>query len=86
MRIGIFQFDVRLGEPEANRHCIERALEGESAKGVLPQALVLPELWSTGYALERADELASPEDRKRTLFGRAGKKIRHVVRRRICLG
>lgn len=60
MRIGIFQFDVRLGEPEANRHCIERALEGESAKGVLPQARVARAL-STGYALERADELASPE-------------------------
>lgn len=68
MRIGIFQFDVRLGEPEANHHLVERALEEESAKGALPRALVLPELWSTGYALERANELASPEGKESARF------------------
>ncbi|WP_198470574.1 carbon-nitrogen family hydrolase [Acetomicrobium sp. S15 = DSM 107314] len=61
MKVGIVQLDVKLGKPAENFKKVAQMLEGESAKGVLPQALVLPELWSTGYALERADELASPE-------------------------
>jgi len=61
MKVGIVQLDVKLGKPAENFKKVAQMLEGENAKGALPRALVLPELWSTGYALERADELASPE-------------------------
>jgi predicted amidohydrolase len=50
--------DCRLGEPA---HNFARAAEyvGEAARRG-SQLVLLPELWSTAYALERAPELASP--------------------------
>ncbi len=68
MKVGIAQLNVKLGKPAENSKKVAQMLEEESARGALPRALVLPELWSTGYALERADELASPEGRESARF------------------
>lgn len=57
---GVLQFDVTIGDKRANFARVEALLAAEAAKGALPRVLVLPELWSTGYALERIGELATP--------------------------
>ena len=60
MRVGILQMDVIKGDRQANyakvRHMVAEAMAASPA----PDVLVLPELWSTGYALEEKDKLASP--------------------------
>ncbi len=54
--VALAQIDIALGDPAAN---LARVRE-QAAAAARRQAdlLVLPELWSTGYALDRANELA----------------------------
>ena len=65
LTISLVQMDCRLGEPEYN---FERAATHVAEAARRGSALVLlPELWSTAYTLDRAPELASslantPED------------------------
>lgn len=59
MRVCAVQMDVVKGDRQANYAAVRR-LVGEAARAVRPpDVVVLPELWSTGYALDRAGELAS---------------------------
>ena len=60
MRIGVMQMNVVRGDREANRAAVSRLTAQAMAESRPPDVLVLPELWSTGYALEQARELASP--------------------------
>ncbi len=60
LTISLGQMDVALGEPERNLETV-RALAAEAAaRG--SDLLLLPELWSSGYDLERAAEHATPVD------------------------
>jgi omega-amidase len=58
MRVSLIQMDIAIGEPEINRaralEMMERAANAERK----PDVIVLPEMWNTGYALERIGELA----------------------------
>ena len=54
--ISIAQMNIALGDPAANLEQLARMAADSAAAGA--QLLVCPELWSTGYALERARELA----------------------------
>lgn len=49
--------DIVKGDREANQASVRR-LAVEAKKLCSPDVIVLPELWSTGYALEQASELA----------------------------
>ncbi len=60
LTIGLAQMDVLLGQPEANLATVRQLAAEAAANGV--EWLVLPELWSTGYDLERADTYATPID------------------------
>ena len=57
MRVCALQMDVIKGDRAANQAAVER-LVAEAVKLCAPEVIVLPELWSTGYALERAFSLA----------------------------
>lgn len=60
MRVCAMQIDVIKGDRKANYDTVRR-LTGEAMQVASPpDVIVLPELWSTGYALEAAGELASP--------------------------
>ena len=58
LTISLVQMDCRVGEPEYNfeRAAVHVAEAAQRGSGLV----LLPELWSTAYALERAPELASP--------------------------
>lgn len=60
MRICAIQMDVVKGDREANRATVRRMVAEAMQAACPPDVIVLPELWSTGYDLERAEELASP--------------------------
>lgn len=59
MRVCAVQMNVVRGDREANYAAVAGLTEKAVQTDVPPDVLVLPELWSTGYALERAGELAS---------------------------
>lgn len=58
MIISIGQMDVRIGEPEDNVARVREWAVEAARRG--SDLLVLPELWDTGYALDRAAELGTP--------------------------
>ncbi|CAG9620548.1 Omega-amidase YafV [Sutcliffiella rhizosphaerae] len=55
-KIACIQFDIAFGNPEANIDKVYKLLKvaGEEK----PDIIVLPELWSTGYDLERLNKIA----------------------------
>lgn len=61
MRVAVLQLDIALGDKKKNYENIERWMAATHTPSDLPTAVVLPELWNTGYALSRAKELADPE-------------------------
>ena len=53
---GFLQFDVKLGQPEANLAALSAGLARLAPSG--PGIIVLPELWSCGFAYERLPHFA----------------------------
>ena len=60
MNVAVIQMDVRKGDVAANRASVAAKVELAMQRNPRPEVIVLPELWASGYALERAVELASP--------------------------
>ncbi len=54
LTISLAQIDIALGRPEENLAKVEGMIAEASQRG--SQIVLLPELWSTGYDLERAEE------------------------------
>ena len=61
MRVGIAQIDISIGDREANRRRVSDWMKRYFSVSQEETAIVLPEIWDVGYALDRADELADPE-------------------------
>jgi len=67
MKLALVQMDVKIGEPDVNYAKVEQFLK--DAMEQQPDVIIFPEMWNTGYALDRADELADVEGRRtRELF------------------
>ncbi|RLL43757.1 carbon-nitrogen family hydrolase [Oceanobacillus piezotolerans] len=62
MKIAIVQMDIIFGEPEKNFAHVEQYIKEAAKENV--DVIVLPEMWNTGYALERLDELADQNGEK----------------------
>jgi omega-amidase len=58
--IGLAQMAVALGQPELNAAAARTLADQAAAQGA--DLLLLPELWPTGYDLDRAGEYAAPLD------------------------
>ena len=56
IKAGIIQFDVSLGDVERNLATVEKRVGTLAKQGV--RLVLLPEMWSTGFANERLSELA----------------------------
>ncbi len=57
LRIALIQTDITIGEPDVNADRVIQQMEEAVQSAAKPDILVLPEMWNTGYALERIDEL-----------------------------
>lgn len=68
MKIALIQADIRIGDPDANMiHLLEMMTEAVRGSRK-PDVLVLPEMWNTGYALDRIHELADPDGQRTRKF------------------
>jgi predicted amidohydrolase len=68
MQIALIQLDVVLADKKANFANVKRLVEKAAASSPALDLIVLPELWSTGYALEQLDKLASNEGNEEADF------------------
>ena len=74
-RAGLVQIPVVLGDRQANMESVERWLSEYYRPAEITTALVLPELWDTGYALDIVPKLADRNAAETTEFlGRLAKK------------
>ncbi len=58
MRTGILQFDVCIGNREENQRRVASWLEATWTPADALTAIVLPEIWDVGYALEEKEQVA----------------------------
>jgi predicted amidohydrolase len=72
LRVAIGQMDIALGDAEANLRVVQQLAAEAAGKADL---LVLPELWGSGYMLERAGELA--DELNTGLFAAVSALARH---------
>ncbi|MDO3678100.1 carbon-nitrogen family hydrolase [Paenibacillus ehimensis] len=56
--LALLQMDIAIGEPERNFAKLESLLDEAVAHDTKPDVIVFPEMWNTGYALDRIQELA----------------------------
>ncbi|EZH67395.1 nitrilase [Bacillaceae bacterium JMAK1] len=57
MKVMMYQMDVIAGKPEENRTKVSEWLQYEYKK-YEPDVVVLPEMWTTGYALDKLEQIA----------------------------
>lgn len=62
LKVALLQFDIKLGNPAANRAKVQTMLAEAVHQGA--KLVALPELWNTGYALNRIKKLAEGESAK----------------------
>ncbi|MFD0670356.1 carbon-nitrogen family hydrolase [Cohnella sp. GCM10027633] len=60
LRIALVQMNIEAGNPEANFANMLAKLEEAAGADPKPDLIVLPEMWNTGYALDRIRSLADP--------------------------
>ena len=73
LHVAIGQMDIALGDAEANLRTVQELAAQAAAQGA--ELLVLPELWGSGYDLERANELA--DELNTGLFAATAALARH---------
>lgn len=80
-QLALIQPDLRLGEPGLNLEHLLNFMEESVAGPKKPDILMLPEMWNTGYALDRIHELkeADGKELRQVLGSFAGKHQVHVV-------
>ncbi|MCT2535157.1 carbon-nitrogen family hydrolase [Aquibacillus koreensis] len=64
MKVSMIQYDIVFGNPKENYKKVEQLIK--QAVDSKPDILILPELWTTGYDLNRLDEIAD-EDAQDTI-------------------
>lgn len=69
LRLALIQMNIAAGEPDANFARMERGVQEAASLFPKPDLIVLPEMWNTGYALDRIGELADAGgERTRAFF------------------
>lgn len=66
VKVGCIQLNVAFGATEKNFENAERTIRAAASKGA--EIVVLPEMWNTGYALEKLPELADENGERSKAF------------------
>lgn len=62
--LALLQMDIAIGEPELNYAKLEKLLDQAVEGETKPDVIIFPEMWNTGYALDRIQELADEEGQR----------------------
>ena len=68
LRVGIAQLDIKTGDREANFRAVSEWLGKNITPSQKETAVVLPELWDTGYVIEQALKYGDRDAEKATAF------------------
>ncbi|WNQ09228.1 carbon-nitrogen family hydrolase [Paenibacillus aurantius] len=68
LNVSVLQMDVAIGDPDANFAAVKRMLKEAVGREPKPDVLILPEMWNTGYALDRITELADENGERTKAF------------------
>lgn len=68
MRVAVIQMVVQRGKMSHNWETVRERVDTLMREQPQTQVIVLPELWSSGYCLERSQELSSPMGEKEAAF------------------
>lgn len=60
LHIALIQANIEIGNVNANMNNMLELMEKAASANTKPDVIVLPEMWNTGYALDRIQELADP--------------------------
>ncbi|WP_241242779.1 carbon-nitrogen family hydrolase [Paenibacillus whitsoniae] len=61
LHLALLQMNIAIGEPDANFAHLEKLLNDAVAGSPKPDVIIFPEMWNTGYALDRIQELSDPD-------------------------
>lgn len=78
LRVSVIQMDIAIGEPDRNYEQLNRLMQQAMEAEQKPDVLICPEMWNTGYALDRIQQLADP-DGSRTIEMIAAFSRKHSV-------
>jgi omega-amidase len=67
-RVSLLQMDLELGEPDRNFEKLANLLEQTVQAEHKPDVIMFPEMWNTGYALDRIHDLADPNGERTKEF------------------
>lgn len=74
MRVSIIQMDIQFGDVSANRERAEKLIRQAASAGT--DLVLLPELWTTAYDLERIEQLSDANGRQTIeQMGRLAKEL-----------
>jgi len=68
MHIALIQLQIQPSDKQSNYQRISQLVERAAANRPKPDVIVLPELWSTGYALAELQTIASDEGQEEAAF------------------
>lgn len=68
LRVALVQMDVAIGEPETNFARLSELLERCVRAERKPDLIVFPEMWNTGYALDRIRDIADRGGERTSAF------------------
>ncbi|MFY0543494.1 carbon-nitrogen family hydrolase [Brevibacillus sp. H7] len=78
--VALIQMDVAFGRPDENRDTVRRYVDQLAASEQKTDVVILPELWDTGYDLERLGEIADDNgERAKALLSEAAKRLNSYV-------
>ncbi|USG63772.1 carbon-nitrogen family hydrolase [Brevibacillus ruminantium] len=79
--VALLQMDVAFGQPGKNVETVQRMVRQLSESGEKTDVILLPELWDTGYDLDRLSEIADQNGERATaLFKEMASQLNaHVI-------
>lgn len=81
LNVALLQMDIAVGEPEVNFAKLSAMLEQAVRDERKPDVILFPEMWNTGYALDRIHDIADRDGERTSEFisGFCRKHNVHVV-------
>jgi omega-amidase len=77
IKTGIIQFDVQLGDVQGNLKRVTKQISRLAEKGV--QLVLVPEMWSTGFAYDQLRELADTTHEVLAALARLAKAVKVAI-------